>query len=113
MMDIWSGEIVKRLEVKNNQPLSEKSRHLIIAIRSLLIIIKHLVFLQLKLQHANTMEEKNNLRWDPNESSVMPLLQNIPSNISKLSRIFTSMLESDDALKYSSCPSEFLFTIST
>ena len=113
MMDIWSGEIVKRLEVKNNQPLSEKSRQLIIAIRSLLIIIKHLVFLQLKLQHANTMEEKNNLRWDPNESSVMPLLQNIPSNNRALSRVFFSMLEHDDTSKNRSNFGDFLLTIST
>jgi hypothetical protein len=55
MMDMWSGEIAKRPEIKKNQPLSEKPRHLIITIRGLLIKIKHLVFLKSKLLHANTM----------------------------------------------------------
>ena len=55
IMDMWSGEIAKRPEIKKNQPLSEKPRHLIITIRGLLIKIKHLVFLKSKLLHANTM----------------------------------------------------------
>jgi len=55
MMDIRHSEIRKRSEVKNNQPLSEKFRYLLIAIRALLIKIKHLFFLKSKLLHTNTI----------------------------------------------------------
>jgi len=55
MMDIWKGEIEKRPKTKQSQPLSERIRHFAIAIRALLIKIKHLVFLKSKLQHASVI----------------------------------------------------------
>lgn len=40
-----------------------------------------------------------NLRWDPSECAVMPMLQNIPSNTGSLSRVFFSTKEVDDSVK--------------
>ena len=55
MIDIWSGEIAKRSKIRRRQPLSEKIRYFLIAIRALLIKIKHLIFLRRKMQHASNI----------------------------------------------------------
>ncbi len=75
MMDIWKGEIEKRPKTKQSQPLSERIRYFAIAMRALLIKIKHLVFLKSRLQRdSRVIHYAAHLRYG---SFVVPSLTDL------------------------------------